>query len=95
MFRLGLMDRYCDVPRRNILGRGYCQRAKYGHKILFIFIKSHHSFTSFSLSYALTIDSYDSPYAFPFTHDFRTGKAIILVYGRQDRYWYKRVKNAY
>jgi len=61
----------------------------------FIFIKSHHSFTSFSLSYALTIDSYDSSYAFPFTHDFRTGKAILLVYERQDRYWYKRVKNAY
>jgi len=76
-------------------GAGGCQRAKYGHKNSFIFFKSHHSFTSFSLSYALTIDSYDLSYAFPFTHDSRTGKAILLVYGRQDHYWYKRVKNAY
>ena len=43
-----------------------------------------------SLSYALTINSYDSSYAFPFTHDVRTGKAIILVYERQDRYWYNK-----
>ena len=44
----------------------FCQRAKYGHKNSFIFIKSHHSFTSFSLSYAFTIDSYDSSLCFPF-----------------------------
>ena len=90
MFRLGLMDRYCDVPRRNILGRGYCQRAKYGHKILLF-------------SSSLTIPSLHFPFLMPlrlslmillmlslFTHDFRTGKAIILVYGRQDRYWYNK-----
>ena len=83
--------RFINVtPRQDV-----CQRAKYSHKNSFIFFKSHHSFTSFSLSYALTIASYDSSYAFPFTHDFRTGKAILLVYGRQDRYWYKRAKNAY
>jgi len=72
-----------------------CQRAKYGHKILLF-------------SSSLTIPSLHFPFLMPlrltlmillmlslFTHDFRTGTAILLVYERQDRYWYKRTTNAY
>jgi len=44
----------------------------------FIFFESHHSFTSFSLSYALTIDSYDLSYAFPFHSRFQNRKSDLI-----------------
>ena len=95
------VHQFRDKPKLDeLLGRQPCKGPSMSARKIwsqnsFIFFKSHHSFTSFSLSYALTIDSYDLSYAFPFHSPFQNRKAILLVYGRQDHYWYKRVKNAY